>query len=117
MLVAKKDNKVYDIEEVDKKRYLEDGYDIYENGEIKEHSPKKKIAYSEYVKVKEELEKVKADSNSSANAELTKQVEDLTKANTELTNSNNELTNANAELTKQVEKLTKQLEKANAKNE
>lgn len=115
MLIAKKDNKVYDIDEVDKKRYLEDGYDIYEDGKLKEYSYKKQIAYSEYAKVKEELEKVKAEAGSQGNAELTKQVEDLTNANADLTKSNDELTKANAELTKQVEKLTKQLEKANNK--
>lgn len=108
MLIAKKDNKVYNVDEVDKKRYLEDGYDIYEDGKIVEHSPKKQIAYSEYVKLQEELEKVKAESGSPDNTELTKQVEDLT-------NANSELTKANTELTKQVEKLTKQLEKATNK--
>lgn len=79
MLIAKKDNKVYNIDEVDKKRYLEDGYDIYEDGKLKEYSYKKQIAYSEYAKVKEELEKVKSETNNSDNEELTKQVEELTK--------------------------------------
>lgn len=100
-------NKEYTVTEVNKQYYLNEGYDITDdNGKIIEHSPKKMIKYSEYQKVLEELEKAKADSNSSANSELAKQVEDLTKTNTDLMN-------ANSELTKQVEKLTKQLEKAN----
>jgi hypothetical protein len=107
MLIAKKDNKVYDIEEVDKKRYLEDGYDIYKDGKISEYSPKKTISYNEYVKVKTELEELKA---SASNEELTKQVEELTKVNAELTKQVKDLTKANADLTKQVEK-------ANAKQE
>lgn len=113
MLVAKKDNKIYNVDEVDKKRYLEDGYDIYENGQLKEYSHKKQIAYAEYEKVKKELEEANEKLADLAGNELTKQVEELTKLNETLTASNDELTKSNVELTKQVEKLTKQLEKAN----
>lgn len=101
---AVKDNKEYDITENQKAEYLSQGYDILdENRKVIEYSPKKTIAYSEYQKVKEELEKAK---NNDSNAELTKQVEELTK-------TNSELTKANSELTKQVKDLTKQVEKAN----
>lgn len=53
---AKKENKVYTITtKQEKQRYLKEGFDIYDDeGEILEHSPLKKIAYSKYA----ELEKV-----------------------------------------------------------
>lgn len=54
---AKKDNKVYQITDVDKQRYLSEGYDIYnDDGEIAEYSPKKKIPYNEYIKLQKENE-------------------------------------------------------------
>ena len=47
MLKAVKANKEYSISEDMKQRYLDDGYDIYdEKGNIVEYSPKKKIEYS-----------------------------------------------------------------------
>lgn len=99
---AVKSNKEYDITENQKSEYLSQGYDIVdENGKIIEYSPKKTIAYSEYQKVKEELEKAKENNT---NGELTKQVEELTKTNTELTKTNVELTKSNEELVKKVEK-------------
>lgn len=53
---AKKDNKVYQITNVDKQRYLSEGYDIYnDDGEIAEYSPKKKIPYNEYIKLLKEI--------------------------------------------------------------
>lgn len=60
---AKKENKVYRIAtESEKKRYLNEGFDIYdEDGKIIEHSPKKKIAYGEYAKLQEENEALKAE--------------------------------------------------------
>lgn len=46
---AKKENKVYTITETEKKRYLDTGYDIYDDeGNLTEHSPLKKISYAEY---------------------------------------------------------------------
>ncbi len=54
MLKAVKANKEYSINEDMKQRYLDDGYDICDDkGKIIEHSPKKKIDYSEYAKLKE----------------------------------------------------------------
>lgn len=77
---AKKENKVYRITtEAEKKRYLNEGFDIYdEDGKIIEHSPKKKIAYGEYAKLQEEnvalkaeIETLKAGADASAdNAEV-----------------------------------------------
>lgn len=59
MLKALKENKEYTITEEQKPVYLDDGFDIYEDGELIEHSPKKKIEYGKYATVKKELEKVK----------------------------------------------------------
>lgn len=56
---AKKENKVYTITtEQEKKRYLKEGFDIYDDeGKLLEHSSLKKIAYSKYA----ELEKKNQD--------------------------------------------------------
>lgn len=52
---AKKENKVYTIDEPQKQRYLNEGYDIYgDNEELLEHSPLKLIKYSEYDKLLKE---------------------------------------------------------------
>lgn len=57
---AKKENKVYIITGQQKARYLQEGFDIYDDeGNLLEHSPKKKIAYSEYAKLQEEMEALK----------------------------------------------------------
>lgn len=51
MLEARKENKVYKIDETMKDRYLKEGFDVYnENGEIVEHTPLKKIKYSDHLK-------------------------------------------------------------------
>jgi hypothetical protein len=52
MLEARKENKVYKVDETQKKRYLSEGFDIYdEKGEIVEHSPLKVIKYNEHLKI------------------------------------------------------------------
>lgn len=69
MLKAKKDNKVYGIEETNRKQYLADGYDIYdEDGNIVEYSHLKTIKYSKHLEalaekdaVIEELQKALAE--------------------------------------------------------
>lgn len=51
MLEARKENKVYKIDETMKDRYLKEGFDIYnENGEIVEYTHLKKIKYSDHLK-------------------------------------------------------------------
>lgn len=78
---AKKENKVYTIDEREKKRYLEEGYDIYaDDGKILEHSPKKMIKYSEYDKIlkenaalKAELEDLKKGTKKSGKSEKTEE--------------------------------------------
>lgn len=105
-MLAVKANKEYTVTNETKDAFLKEGYDIYnEKGEVIEYSPKKTVAYSEYIKIKKELEIEKTKVANSNTEELTKQVEELTKTNTELIKSKEELT-------KQVEKLTKQVEKA-----
>jgi len=48
---ARKENKVYDINETSKQTYLDQGFDIYDdNGEIIEYTPLKTIKYNDYRK-------------------------------------------------------------------
>ena len=59
---AKKENKVYTINtEQEAQRYLKDGYDIYDDdGNVRDYSPKKRIAYSEYMKAVKEIGRLQA---------------------------------------------------------
>ena len=63
---AKKENKIYQINgEIEKQRYLKDGYDIYDDeGKLLEYSPLKKIAYSDYDKLVKENASLKAENES-----------------------------------------------------
>lgn len=48
---AIKENKEYTVTENEKKRYLNEGFDLYDdNGTLIEYSPKKKIEYNIHVK-------------------------------------------------------------------
>ena len=60
---AKKENKTYRItSELEKQRYLKEGYDIYDDeGNLLEYSPSKKIAYSAYAALQKENEELKAE--------------------------------------------------------
>ena len=73
---AKKENKSYRIkDDLEKSRYLKEGYDIYDDdGNLLEYSPLKKIAYSTYVKLEEENKALKARV-----AELEAEIESTTK--------------------------------------
>lgn len=57
---AKKENKVYTINtEQEAQRYLKEGYDIYDDeGHVQTYSPKKMIAFSEYMKAAKEIERL-----------------------------------------------------------
>ncbi|MGP8315043.1 hypothetical protein ACG0Z4_29730 [Enterocloster aldenensis] len=59
---AKKENKVYTINtEQEAQRYLKDGFDIYDDdGNVRDYSPKKRIAYSEYMKAVKEIGRLQA---------------------------------------------------------
>ena len=83
MLKAIKGNKIYTISEVEKKTYLEQGFDIYEGDKLIEHSPLKTIKYNEYLKVvaekdakiaelEKELEALKTKSEIKAESATTK---------------------------------------------
>lgn len=62
VIKARRENKVYTITEQQKERYLQEGYDIYDGeGNLTEHSPKKKISYSEYEAVCKERDTLKED--------------------------------------------------------
>jgi len=54
MLVAKKENKQYKVDETTKKTYLARGFDIYEEGKLLEKSPISKISYAEHKKILKE---------------------------------------------------------------
>lgn len=56
-LEARKENKVYKIDEASKQRYLMEGFDIYDEKGIVEHSPLKTIRYNDYLKIVNELKK------------------------------------------------------------
>ena len=48
---ARKENKVYDINESSKQTYLDQGFDIYDdNGKVIEYTPLKTIKYNEHLK-------------------------------------------------------------------
>lgn len=65
---AVKANKVYTIEEKEKKRYIEQGFDILDDeGGIIEYGRGKTVPYAEHEALKKELEAVKAECEASAN--------------------------------------------------
>ena len=69
MIYAEKDNKVYLIDEIEKKYYLDRGFDIFdESGEVIEHGKGNEHAIAAELKV--ENEKLKAE-----NEELKKAIE------------------------------------------
>ena len=57
-LKAKKENKIYQVTEQQKDRYLNEGFDIYKDDVLVEHSPLKKIKYSDHVEALAEKDKV-----------------------------------------------------------
>lgn len=64
---AVKENKIYTVDENSAKNYQAQGFDIYdENGKLVGYGANKKVTYEEYVKVKNELEELKKNSNSEA---------------------------------------------------
>lgn len=96
---AKKENKVYDVNETTKIRYLAEGFDIYDdNGRILEMSDKKTISYEEYEKVLNEIKKLK----------------DSTKEN-ELASDNKKLKKENKELTEKLEEANKTIQELTEK--
>lgn len=64
---AIKDNKVYTVDEVSKRDYLAQGYDIADDsGSIIERSPSATVPYSEYAKLLAENKQLRAELNKTA---------------------------------------------------
>lgn len=60
-LEARKENKVYKIDEASKQRYLMEGFDVYDENGIVEYSPLKTIRYNDHLKIVNELMKENQD--------------------------------------------------------
>ena len=68
-MYAKKDNKVYNVDEQSKKTYLAQGYDIFDDkGKLVEKSPKSTVSYEAYSKLENELAKLKAEKGAKGEA-------------------------------------------------
>lgn len=59
-MTAEKGNKVYTISEAEKDTYQSQGYDIFEDGKMIAYGKGKTVPYEDYMKLKEENEKLKA---------------------------------------------------------
>lgn len=60
MLEARKENKVYTIDERQKDAYLKQGFDIYKNGKVIEYTPLKTIKYSDHINKIKEIKELEA---------------------------------------------------------
>lgn len=117
MLTALKENKEYKISEAQKQDYLNGGYDIYEDGELVEYSPLKKIEYGKYAALQKEMNEAKESMNS-----LVEKLDSLEQDNKKLKAENKKLKDAgdgkladeNTKLTSEIETLKKELEEAKA---
>lgn len=72
---ATKGNKVYSINETEKKYYIAQGYDILDDeGNITDYGAGKSVAYKKYIEMQEENEKLKEENKKlkSENKELKK---------------------------------------------
>lgn len=58
---AVKGNKVYTVDETTKGRYQNDGFDIYQNGEVIAHGKSKTVPYAKYAALLEENKALKAE--------------------------------------------------------
>lgn len=101
-MLAKKLNRVYNINEQEKDAYLKRGFDIVnEKGEVIEASPDKTITYAEHNKIVAELKAELEKAN-----DVPKNAKELKAANEELTAAKEALEAEVAELKAQVEALT-----------
>lgn len=72
---AKKDNKVYDIDQSQAKIYMNQGFDVYnDDGSLFGYAATKTIKYSEHMRIVGEL-KSKLDNAEKENASLKKKLE------------------------------------------
>jgi hypothetical protein len=81
-LRAKKDNKVYDIDQSQANRYMKQGFDIFnDDGSLYSYSDLKTIKYSDHLKEVNEL-KEKLDEAQKENASLKKKLESASQGET-----------------------------------
>lgn len=79
---AKKDNKVYDIDQSKANRYMKQGFDIFnDDGSLYSYSDLKTIKYSDHLKEVNEL-KEKLDEAQKENASLKKKLESASQGET-----------------------------------
>lgn len=79
---AKKDNKVYDIDQSQANRYMKQGFDIFnDDGSLYSYSDLKTIKYSDHLKEVNEL-KEKLDEAQKENASLKKKLESASQGET-----------------------------------
>lgn len=79
---AKKDNKVYDIDQSQANRYMKQGFDIYnDDGSLNSYSDLKTIKYSDHLKEVNEL-KAKLDEAQKENVSLKKKLESASQGET-----------------------------------
>lgn len=79
---AKKDNKVYDIDQSQANRYMKQGFDIYnDDGSLYSYSYLKTIKYSDHLKEVNEL-KAKLDEAQKENVSLKKKLESASQGET-----------------------------------
>lgn len=58
-MIAKKGNKIVKVDETTKTRYLNDGFNIMENGKIIEYGKGATVSLADYMKLKEEYDNLK----------------------------------------------------------
>lgn len=79
---AKKDNKVYDIDQSQANRYMKQGFDIFnDDGSLYSYSDLKTIKYSDHLKEVNEL-KAKLDEAQKENVSLKKKLESASQGET-----------------------------------
>lgn len=79
---AKKDNKVYDIDQSQANRYMKQGFDIYnDDGSLYSYSDLKTIKYSDHLKEVNEL-KAKLDEAQKENVSLKKKLKSASQGET-----------------------------------
>ena len=61
MLYAQKGNRVIDIDEASRQRYVNMGYTIFEDGKVVEHGKGATVSLAEYQKLLDENAKLKAE--------------------------------------------------------
>ena len=93
-MLAVKGNIEYTIEETEKNVYINNGFDIYKDGEKIADGQGKKVSFAEHKKVKDELEKLKAKGTKEIEdlkAEIATKDEEITKLKTTISTKDEEI--------------------------